>query len=360
LKALKAVTSLPEALLPDVFRASRSDSGSGAIIEWFADVIGYINLVGEPMPHMSYTFEDGMRTAPIIFLPSGIYNNKMEVIRELRKLDIIPEGVSVYTVYHLWQKHIPHCQIRDWAPFSKCDICCVFKTGHIIAVTELKSNPDALRSEKYLEMKTEKDAHISDINLYRLRLSTRITIVEVFKRIFLFMYIDGMDNQKTSIPHLGAMLKNKAVDGAGMPLQTKLLGVLVPGRAFYGFITLPTMYHGANATWTALLHVLDNLKKEEPLPPVLLLQLDNCGKDNKNVLAFAFLALLVLIGVFEEVQMLFMPVGHTHNEIDQHFSVFSQKIRAVDLLTLMDLLRELGGIFQSDGSRIDIILEQVL
>lgn len=348
----------PDAEMPAEPRKERSDKGSGAASSWFPKLKDYIHLIGETMPHMSFTFPDG-RTASVVFLPNGIYNSKIEVIAELRRLNIIPTEVSDYTIYHLWHDELGYAQIRDWAPFCKCDICCKFKTGHVLIVSEAKDDMSIMTSEKYLEMRIHRDAHLADINMYRSRLSVRQQLACAFSDSFLFMYIDGMDNQKTSLPHLGAMLKAKDIDAAGIPLQTKLLGVLVPGRGFFSFITLPTLYHGANLTWTALLHVLDLLKNGRTLPPVLLLQLDNCGRDNKNQLCFAILGLFVHLGMFEEIQMNFMPVGHTHNEIDQHFSVISQKIRAVDILTPEALLSEIGGLFQTEKLRKDAILEQV-
>ena len=63
------------------------------------------------------------------------------------------------------------------------------------------------------------------------------------------------------------------------------------------------------------------------LPRTLLLQLDNCGSENKNQYVFAYLSLLVARGVFDMVQLGFLMVGHTHEDIDALFSRFSEKLR---------------------------------
>ncbi len=52
------------------------------------------------------------------------------------------------------------------------------------------------------------------------------------------------------------------------------------------------------------------------LPENLLLQLDNCAGENKNRYIFAYLSLLVARGVFKTVQLGFLMVGHTHEDID--------------------------------------------
>ena len=53
-----------------------------------------------------------------------------------------------------------------------------------------------------------------------------------------------------------------------------------------------------------------------PLPPHLLLQLDNAASDDKNRYVFMFLALLTVFGVFIAIEVGFLLVGHTHEYID--------------------------------------------
>jgi hypothetical protein len=50
----------------------------------------------------------------------------------------------------------------------------------------------------------------------------------------------------------------------------------------------------------------------KPLSRNLLLQMDNYVKDNKNRHFLAFLSLLNVKDVFEEVKLGFFFVGHTH------------------------------------------------
>ena len=74
----------------------------------------------------------------------------------------------------------------------------------------------------------------------------------------------------------------------------------------------------------------------------LLLQLDNCAKENKNWYLFSYLSLLVARGVFKTIQLGFLMVGHTHEDIDAMFSRFSEKLRVGQTFTLphlMDTLR---------------------
>jgi hypothetical protein len=79
------------------------------------------------------------------------------------------------------------------------------------------------------------------------------------------------------------------------------------------------------------------------LPPVLHLQLDNTSKQCKSKYILGFLALLVEYGVFEKVTLNFLPVGHTHEDIDQIFSrlaVYLRRHNARNADELLECLRK--------------------
>jgi hypothetical protein len=65
----------------------------------------------------------------------------------------------------------------------------------------------------------------------------------------------------------------------------------------------------------------------KPLPKKLLLQMDNCVKANKNCYLLAFLSLVIARGVFEEVKLGFLVIGHTHEDINGRFGYLSKKLR---------------------------------
>jgi hypothetical protein len=78
----------------------------------------------------------------------------------------------------------------------------------------------------------------------------------------------------------------------------------------------------SNVTIEVLQRVLTDLSNESggPLPETLYLQLDNCGRENKNVAVMAYLSWLINRKVFKFVEVSFLPVGHTHEDIDQVWS----------------------------------------
>jgi len=94
------------------------------------------------------------------------------------------------------------------------------------------------------------------------------------------------------------------------------------------------------------------------LPETLFLVFDNTCKDMKNNHILAFMALLVCcvwniaffilqcklpaqvkLKLFKKVYLHFLMVGHTHNPIDQCFSVIAQKLARSDLPAISDLYR---------------------
>ena len=65
--------------------------------------------------------------------------------------------------------------------------------------------------------------------------------------------------------------------------------------------------------------------------PTLYLQMDNCS-ENKNKILFGFLTDLVGRAVFYEIHVGFLMVGHTHEDIDQYFSVISSWLRKTETI----------------------------
>ena len=55
--------------------------------------------------------------------------------------------------------------------------------------------------------------------------------------------------------------------------------------------------------------------------------MDNCGRENKNQYVLGYCGFLVQTRVFESIELSFLPVGHTHEDIDQMFSCFSSHFK---------------------------------
>ncbi len=71
----------------------------------------------------------------------------------------------------------------------------------------------------------------------------------------------------------------------------------------------------------------------------LYMQVGNTSKDNKARFVMAFCECLVHHGLFESIHVRFLPVGHTHEDVDHNFSRVSVSLSCQDTNTIQDLYR---------------------
>ena len=93
------------------------------------------------------------------------------------------------------------------------------------------------------------------------------------------------------------------------------------GSGIYCFWVTDQVGHDTNLTVEVICLTL--LKIEESnglLPRCLYLPLDN-ESDNKSAHFLAFITYMVEIGVFDFFKVTYLIVGHTHNIVDQWFSL---------------------------------------
>jgi hypothetical protein len=67
--------------------------------------------------------------------------------------------------------------------------------------------------------------------------------------------------------------------------------------------------------------------------------MDNCVKDYKNHHLLVFLSLLNAKFFFEEVQLGFLVIGHTHEDIDESFGHLSKKLKEQNNYVMADLMK---------------------
>ena len=151
------------------------------------------------------------------------------------------------------------------------------------------------------------------------------------------LIVDGMDQNTTMVPKL-----RQAVKGIeGRYVKTHLCGILVHGEDLYSDVWIDSHHkHDSNQVITSIMNVINDVKDRcgGLLPPVLCIQADNCGRENKNQYMFALCAALVGLGYFAEVYLSFLLVGHTHEDIDQRFTVISSTLKRHDIDSMQELM----------------------
>ena len=154
------------------------------------------------------------------------------------------------------------------------------------------------------------------------------------------LIMDGMDQNTTMVPKMRQTMKN--IESYFVKIH--LCGVLVHCIGFYADVWIDAHHkHDSNQVITLVMHVIVDVRRRKGrLPSTLQIHVDNCKRENKNIYMFALCAALVGLGYFQEVQLCFLIVGHTHEDIDQRFSIISNTLKRTNI----DSLKELLGLVQ--------------
>jgi hypothetical protein len=128
------------------------------------------------------------------------------------------------------------------------------------------------------------------------------------------------------------------------------------GHPPLAFISGNQCKQGHNVTIQALWECLVALSKTKyGIPPTIFLQLDNTTKQNKGKYLVAFCELLVSLKVCKEIKINFLPVGHTHEDIDQFFSRLAILLRRTDALSLPHLAKIIPSSYKTKEAQRPIV-----
>ena len=119
------------------------------------------------------------------------------------------------------------------------------------------------------------------------------------------LILDGMDQNKTNLPSLVRVTKSCQNLWC---LRTHLTGCLVHGVGAFNYFDFLQWSHDCNLTLCTLMETLLQIAARQPLPYRLLIQMDNCVRENKNKYVMAFCAILVELGIFTEVGINFRDI----------------------------------------------------
>jgi hypothetical protein len=283
---------------------------------FFGIVEMIVKDLGEVMPHEFDTDPlDPSKQHERVYIPAGLAANVMDLARSLRQRQLLPSDTTdstlTYLAHKVWPKFFWYVHIKKWIPFARCDKCVTFLNDLLAAKTQ----------EARAEIRQGREFHVGCCTLFRRRYELRQALGMEFPHLFCSITIDAMDNSKTMIPKLTGTLYSKKLDNVGQTMRFELMGVIVAGWMFFGAWIMPHLKSNAAASLTVMQRTFQILlDRNGYLPPVLLVQADNSGRDNKNQYRMAYLAWLVQTGVFKEVRLYFLTVGHTHCGIDQCFS----------------------------------------
>ena len=220
-------------------------------------------------------------------------------------------------------RRVSNIILRKYLRFAKCDDCVGFRQRR--AETRDPKTLAKLRSDELKHKRFVRDER----STYWFRRKRAIR----FPAEYLSVIMDGADQSAFGVPHFRE--KDHLTQGCAN-LTVRLMGIIVHGVGCWAYTYLDHVRSGANATLDCLVRTLTAIKaagEGRSLPRKLYLQLDNTCKQNKNRFVIAWMCFFVEYNIFEEVTMSFLPVGHTHEDIDQMFSRFAIALRKRDFAT---------------------------
>ncbi|XP_072050017.1 uncharacterized protein [Amphiura filiformis] len=274
-------------------------------------------------------FGDQMPDDDKTHLPSSMTRNDVydRYVTDMEDMKESPCSKATFFVY--WRKDCSRIVIPAENRFAKCDECCRLKRAIMS-----ESN-----KEKRKKLQTERDIHLQAQNAERQKYYHHIMKAKTHPQKYMSIIIDGMDQQKTAIPRQLVVTKS----GSNVwHLQTHVIGVIVHGRGNHLFVDMGEIPGDSNGTMNVFLQTL-NKYVESGLPNVCYVQMDNCARENKNKYFFALCCLLVELNVFQKIRVSFLPVGHTHEDIDQLFSRIAVHLRRFSIPTFTKLIHLLQG-----------------
>ena len=166
---------------------------------------------------------------------------------------------------------------------------------------------------------------------------------------YMSIVVDGADQKAFGLPHF---LENSKSD-RGHKLKVKCFGCLqhASTNKLCLYIMTDDLLTGANRFIEVVYRSLGDQKIEGGrLSQVLYVQVDSCTRENKNRYFMAYFELLVVLGVFLEVEVSFLPVGHTHIDIDQTFSSVGHALERSDAPTTIELMKFLRSCYNERTS----------
>lgn len=253
------------------------------------------------------------------------------------------QSIASYSWFNkVWKNHEDlrrRFRVRSWMPFSICTKCSNYSTRLQQTRCQKKKKKINQKKRKHLKfVKRERAAYEYWRQLAKEQPSECLSLI-----------VDAADAQRFSLPHFA---QTNHASAAAWKMRMHIMGVISHGRQSYLYTCPSHIAQGNNVTIQAIKEVLvDTRNKEGRLPPVLHVQLDNTTKQCKGKFLMAYLADLVDKGVFREVHVGFLPVGHTHEDIDQLFSRISVNLRVNNAVSRHALGKAMRSSFIKYGKR---------
>jgi hypothetical protein len=242
----------------------------------------------------------------------------------------------------VWRSNrlITHIKLRKHLLFALCDTCVDFRDLQLVHHTT---------AERLLLKRAQLEHHEfvkAERQLYYYRRDKGANPLDDS----LSMIVDAADQSAYALPY-HYITTHTSQKTLRAPVH--LMGVLIHGHAVHAYTYFENFKQGNNVTIEAMHSSLaDHLARNGSLPSTLYIQLDNTTKQCKGRYMIGWLGYLILTGLFTTIVLSFLPVGHTHEDIDQIFSRLSVYLACHDAFNMEQLHEAIRGSYQTkEGHR---------
>lgn len=305
-------------------RVNRFSSWNAAV-QW---LLGFARFTGDHMPDVE-----------ICSLPVSSKKELYRVYLDEWK-DTHKEGID--RTFHpplgqkhflkLFRRHRLSFAVQKHKRFAQCADCHSLKS----AIALSKSDAKVARYQALLDRHRQ---HVASTKAKYYKHCEKARGLRT-KSGYLSIIIDGMDQNKTNVPHV--VREAKGMDSLEK-VNVHVTGFIAHGYMHAIYTWLDNFAKDPNMTMTILMEGLNDLRRlygpEWKMPRKLYLQLDNPTGENKNKFTIMFLACLVFFAVFDKIKLSFLLVGHTHEDIDQFFSRLSTIWAGVNFYSLPQMMQ---------------------
>lgn len=222
---------------------------------------------------------------------------------------------------------------------SQCRQCLYFR----------ESLKKKLNTVDKIKLKKNRAAHYATVYNSRVTYHTTRRLAQDRPDKVISMIVDGVSKWKTELPRCTRDMHWSSFKPYGNQLYTVLVhqnkqDLENKGGAF-NYMVDDAVVGGGNVTAELIWRTLLKLQELRQIwAEDLHVQLDNTSKDNKNHTVFGFLAWLVAEGHFVNATISFLPVGHTHEDIDALFGVVVRYLRKFPItFTHADLIKQVDA-----------------
>ena len=204
--------------------------------------------------------------------------------------------------YQVWKKSFKHLKIPKECRLGRCDECATLTESIRTSTGKLRASWTARKIGHHLACNQEREAMTACHN----RSKTDPTE-------WTCLCTDWSNPH--FMPHLARQPKGWMTKKR---LKYHVFGIANTGsKQVFLYPHLEFWTHDANLHISFLFCYLHRLRHEGTLGKNLMIQMDNCWRDNKNQWLFGFFCHLVHLGWFQTVELLYLRPGHSHDTVDR-------------------------------------------